>query len=165
MNAHEPIGGERSASSRAAAFVLDDLRIGQQAAFDAVIAGRDIDAFAALSGDFSPLHVDAAFARDRGFADRVAHGAYLVALASRLAGMYLPGRNALLLGVNASFAAPVLPGTRITVSGVVDQLSESVRSAVLKLRVVDADTGATLARGKLTVGFTDAGRTENPAYG
>ncbi|MDR3537994.1 MAG: MaoC/PaaZ C-terminal domain-containing protein [Acetobacteraceae bacterium] len=149
----------------AAALVLEDLSIGQSAAFDAVITGNDIDAFAALSGDTSPLHVDATFARDRGFGDRVAHGAHLVALASRLAGMYLPGRNALLLAVNASFAAPVLPGTRVTVSGVVEQVSDSVRSVVLKLRVVDTDSRATLARGRLTIGFTDGGPARSTAHG
>jgi 3-hydroxybutyryl-CoA dehydratase len=149
----------------AAAFVLDDLTIGQRAEFDAVITAGDIDAFVAVSGDASPLHVDADFARARGFGDRVAHGAHLVALASRLAGMYLPGRNALLLAVNASFASPVLPGTRVTVSGVVEQLSDSVRSAVLKIRVVDSTTRATLARGRLTVGFTDAGVSDHGSAG
>lgn len=149
----------------AAAFTLNDLIVGQRAEFDAVITGDDVDAFAALSGDANPLHLDAEFARERGFGDRVVHGAHLVALASRLVGMYLPGRNALLLAVSTSFAKPVLPGTRVTVSGVVEQLSDTVRSAVLKLRVVDRETGTTLARGRLTVGFTDAAPMENPAYG
>jgi 3-hydroxybutyryl-CoA dehydratase len=148
-----------------AQFVLGDLTVGQRAAFDTVITGGDIDAFAQLSGDFNPLHTDAAFAHERGFDDRVVHGAHLVALASRLAGIYLPGRNALVLAINASFTAPVLPDTRITVSGIVDQLSDSVRSAVLKLRVVNADSGATLARGRMTVGFTDGGQGGNTAYG
>jgi 3-hydroxybutyryl-CoA dehydratase len=152
-------------SGSAAAFVLEDLAIGQQAGFDAVISEQDIDAFAALSGDRSPLHVDAGFARAHGFPGRVVHGAYLIALASRLVGMYLPGRNALLLAVSVSFAAPVMPGTRVRVTGVVDQLSDSVRSAVLKLRMTDAESGATLVRGKLTVGFTDRGHEGNPTYG
>ena len=67
--------------------------------------------------------------------------------------------------VNASFAAPVLPGTRVTVSGVVDQVSDSVRSVVLKLRVVDTDSRATLARGRLTVGFTDGGLADARSAG
>jgi 3-hydroxybutyryl-CoA dehydratase len=149
----------------AATFVLDDLSVGQRAGFDALITGEDIDAFAALSGDASPLHLDASFARARGFGDRVVHGAHLLALASRLVGMYLPGRNALLLTVNAAFVMPVPPDTRVTVSGVIEQLSDTVRSAVLKLRIVDFDTGATLARGRLTVGFTDGGHVENTAHG
>jgi 3-hydroxybutyryl-CoA dehydratase len=149
----------------AAGFVLGDLAVGQRAEFDALVTGDDVDRFAELSGDVSPLHVDAAFARDRGYGDRVVHGAYLIALASRLVGMYLPGRNALLLTVNTSLTSPVLPGTRVTVSGVIEQLSDSVRSAVLRIRVVNTDTGAMLARGRLTVGFTERYRVENSAYG
>ena len=149
----------------AATFAFDDLIVGQRAQFDAVITGEDVDAFAALSGDASPLHVDTTFARERGFADRVVHGAHLVALASRLVGMYLPGRNALLLAVSTSFAKPVLPGTSVTVSGVIEQLSATVRSAVLKLRVIDTETGTTLARGRLTVGFTDNGPIASHAHG
>jgi len=141
----------------AEAFDLEDLAVGQHAEFETVIADGDIDRFAALSGDESPLHVDKAFARNRGYADRVAHGAYLVALASRLAGMYLPGRNALLLAVQVSFVAPALPGARVRVRGEIEQLSDSVRSVVLKLAIHDIANEALLARGRLTVGFTTDG--------
>jgi 3-hydroxybutyryl-CoA dehydratase len=141
----------------AEAFDLEDLAVGQHAEFETVIADGDIDRFAALSGDESPLHVDKAFARNRGYADRVAHGAYLVALASRLAGMYLPGRNALLLAVQVSFVAPALPGARVRVRGEIEQLSDSVRSVVLKLAIHDISNEALLARGRLTVGFTADG--------
>ena len=149
----------------AASFGIDDLVVGQRAEFDTVLTGDDIDAFARVSGDASPLHVDAAFARERGFPDRVVHGAYLVALASRLVGMYLPGRNALLLKITASFTAPALRGASVNVSGVVEQLSESVRSATLALLVVDRDTEVTLARGRLTVRFTDQPGLERAACG
>lgn len=151
-------------TAAAAAFGLDDLVIGQRAEFETVLTGDDVDSFAHLSGDESPLHIDAAFARERGFPDRVVHGAHLLALASRLVGIYLPGRNALLLALNASFAAPALPGTSVNVSGVVEQLSGSVRSAVVKLRVIDCNTKATLVRGRLTVGFTNEARLGSAAY-
>ena len=141
----------------AEAFDLEDLAVWQHAEFETVIADGDIDRFAALSGDESPLHVDKAFARNRGYADRVAHGAYLVALASRLVGMYLPGRNALLLAVQVSFVAPALPGARVRVRGEIEQLSDSVRSVVLKLAIHDIANEALLARGRLTVGFTADG--------
>ena len=141
----------------AEAFDLEDLTVGQHAEFETVIADGDIDRFATLSGDESPLHVDKAFARNRGYADRVAHGAYLVALASRLVGMYMPGRNALLLAVQVSFVAPALSGARVKVRGEVEQLSDSVRSVVLKLTIHDIANEALLARGRLTLGFTTDG--------
>lgn len=144
-------------TAAAEAFVLEDLTVGQHAEFETVIDEHDIDRFAALSGDSSPLHVDKAFARTRGYDDRVAHGAYLIALASRLVGMYLPGQNALLLSVQMSFAAPALPGTRVKVRGEIEQMSDSVRSIVLRLTVTEASAGTALARGRLIVGFTSHG--------
>ena len=141
----------------AEAFDLEDLAVGQHAEFETIIADDDIDRFAALSGDKSPLHVDKAFARGRGYADRVAHGAYLVALASRLVGMYLPGRNALLLATQISFVAPAHPGARVRVRGEIEQLSDSVRSVVLRLTIHDTAAETLLARGRLTVGFTAHG--------
>jgi acyl dehydratase len=122
----------------AEAFDLEDLAVGQHAEFETIIADEDIDRFAALS-------------------DRVAHGAYLVALASRLVGMYLPGRNALLLSTQVSFVAPTHPGARVRVRGEIEQLSDSVRSVVLRLTIHDTAAETLLARGRLTVGFTAHG--------
>jgi len=139
-------------NSAAEGFALEDLAIGQRSEFEVAIGGADIDRFAAISGDLSPLHTDAEFARRRGFDNRIAHGAYLTALVSRLVGMSLPGQNALLLKLQMSFAAPVLPGTRVKVSGVIEQISEAVRSAVIDIRITDAALMLPLARGKATVG-------------
>jgi 3-hydroxybutyryl-CoA dehydratase len=155
-----PLGEGTEMGSAAATFTLEDLAVGQSGAFEVVVTGADIDRFAVLSGDRSPLHLDSEFARRRGYPDRVAHGAYLAALASRLVGMSLPGENALLLQTQMSFAAPVVAGTRVRVTGTVEQLSDAVRSAVVAIRIVDADSLAPLARGRLTVGFT-----EDPADG
>ena len=49
----------------------------------------DVLDFARTSGDFNPLHVDAAYAGRTTFRGRIAHGAYQVGLASALVGMYL----------------------------------------------------------------------------
>ena len=141
--------------SAAAEFALEDLTVGQSCTFEAAVTAADVDRFAAVSGDLSPIHLDPDFARRRGFSDRLAHGAYLTALASRLVGMSLPGRNALLLKVQMSFAAPAVPGMRLMVTGSVEQLSAAVRSAVLDVRITDADRLTAVAHGKLTVGFTE----------
>ncbi len=132
---------------------FQDLAPGHRAEITCLMDLDAIDRFAAVTGDRSPLHIDAAFATSRGFAGRVAHGALLVGYVSQLVGMVLPGRNALLLGVNMAFVAPVIAGTRVTIAGVVDQVSDAVRSAVLKIEARD-EAGAVVARGKATIGFT-----------
>jgi 3-hydroxybutyryl-CoA dehydratase len=140
-------------AAEASSWEFQDLVPGQRVEITCLMDLDAIDAFAAVTGDRSPLHLDAAFATSRGFAGRVAHGALLVGYVSQLVGMVLPGRNALLLGVNMSFVAPVIAGTRVTIAGILDQVSEAVRSVVLKIEARD-ESGAVVARGKATVGFT-----------
>jgi 3-hydroxybutyryl-CoA dehydratase len=137
----------------ASALQFQDIVPGYRAEITCLMDLDAVDAFAAVTGDRSPLHIDAGFATSRGFTGRVAHGALLVGYVSRLVGMVLPGRNALLLGVNMSFVAPVIVGTRVTVAGTVDQVSEAVRSLVLRIEAKD-EAGTVVARGKATVGFT-----------
>lgn len=142
-------------SAGPARFGFEDLRVGQQAGFETQVTEADIDAFAGVSGDVSPLHLDDGFARSRGFAGRVVHGAYLTALVSRLVGVHLPGENCLLQSVSMQFRRPVAAGARLAVTGTVDQMSEAVRSAVIKVAIQELSSGETAATGKATVGFTE----------
>ncbi len=66
------------------------LRVGLAAEFERDISEADVFEFARCSGDLNPLHTDAEYARSTNLGARVVHGAYQVALASAMAGMYLP---------------------------------------------------------------------------
>ncbi len=64
---------------------FDDLRVGDEY----ITAGRtvtegDIVAFAGLSADYNSLHVDAAFAGESHFGQRIAHGLLVLAITSGL---------------------------------------------------------------------------------
>jgi 3-hydroxybutyryl-CoA dehydratase len=135
---------------------FSDLAIGQQASFEATVAASDVDRFAQLCGDRNPLHMDAAFAQARGFTGRVVHGAYLCALVSRLVGVHLPGDNGIVHSMKLEFRAPLMVDSRVRVSGAVDQLSEAVEAAVLKVAVTELPHGRTVATGKVHLGFTKA---------
>ena len=112
---------------------LRDIVEGAAASFERRIEARDIDAFAQLSGDVSPLHVDAEYARAQGFHDRVAHGALLAGLASRLIGTELPGRRALLLNLRLDFPAPTFSGDVLEVAGTVSAVHASQQ--VIQVRI------------------------------
>lgn len=108
---------------------------GARIAFRREIRAEDIDAFARLSGDANPLHMDSAFARSRGHRDRVAHGALLAALVSRLVGMELPVRRTMLLNLNLHFAAPTHPGDVVEVAAVVSGVHPAMSAVTLKVAV------------------------------
>jgi 3-hydroxybutyryl-CoA dehydratase len=135
-------------------WTLDQIQEGQEHSFEAVVTETDLGDFSILVGDANPLHMDADFARARGFENRVVHGVFLGGLISRLVGMHLPGESCLLQELNLKFILPAYVGDRLIVRGVVDQRSLAVQAIVLRVEIASIIRGQTLLKGKAIVGFT-----------
>jgi len=117
--------------------------------------------FADMSGDWNPLHTDADYAAKTEFGRPVLHGAYVAALASRLAGMHLPGRGALLHGMRLRFVAPIRPPLRVVVGGRV--VSASRGAGAVEFVVSEKHSGARLAEGCYDFGHHRMSTTEGSA--
>jgi len=91
-----------------------DLRVGQRAVLSRTIAQADIQAFAAITGDDNPLHLDEAFARSSRFGRPIAHGLLAAGLISAALGTCLPGPGAIYLSQTLAFRRPVYPGDTVT---------------------------------------------------
>src|SRR5947208_11075252 len=94
-------------------WTFSELTVGQTCEIERTFTVDDLDRFAAISGDFSPLHVDREYARGTEFGERVVHGMLLASLFSQLVGMWLPGKHALYLGQELSFRRPVVVGETV----------------------------------------------------
>ena len=82
------------------------------------VGDAEIRAFAELSGDRNPLHLEEDYARSTPFGGRVAHGALGIAVATGLmaqAGL-TAGTLVALLGLDWRFVAPIRPGDRLHLS-------------------------------------------------
>ena len=134
---------------KAREWTLQQLTVGTEARFEHRIESSDVDEFARLSGDWNPLHTDRQFAQRAGFRDRVVHGAMLMALASRLVGMELPGRQGLLLSLKLDFVAPSFPEDIVEVLGRVQSIHPEQRVVVLRLMI--SSGGELRARGSAMV--------------
>jgi 3-hydroxybutyryl-CoA dehydratase len=86
-----------------------------------------LNSFLALSGDNNPLHADRHYAKEKGFKDRVVYGMLISAFYSRLVGVYLPGKNALLQGIEINFHNPVYVGDILAISGEVSYINEAYK--------------------------------------
>jgi 3-hydroxybutyryl-CoA dehydratase len=106
------------------AYALEDLAVGMTASYVHTITDADVRAFADLTGDHNPLHLDEEFARTTRFKGRVAHG-MLTASYFSTALAILPGPGTVYLSQTLAFRAPVRIGdtveARVTVSEIRDK--------------------------------------------
>lgn len=79
------------------------------------IGDAEIAAFAQLSGDRNPLHLDEIRAREGPFGGRVAHGALGIAVATGLLAEsgHTRGTLVALTGIEWRFLVPIRPGERV----------------------------------------------------
>lgn len=128
-----------------------ELAVGRTERFEAVITEAAMHRFAELSGDDNPLHVDEVFARSRGFPGRVAFGLLTSSYYSTLVGVYLPGRWALLHGLDVELKAPAFVGDRLTISGEITHLTDAYKRMDIKASIVNGQ-GKTISKAKIRAG-------------
>lgn len=94
------------------------------------VTEADIAAFAELSGDRNPLHLDAPAARAAGFAGPIAHGVLGIAIATGLVSELGVTRDVLIamLEVRWRFVAPVVAGDRLRVRLTIKEVRETSRA-------------------------------------
>lgn len=96
-------------------YTYDALEVGQTAHYEKEVEERDVQLFAALSGDRNPVHLDADYAAGTVFKERIAHGMFTGAVISAAIACELPGPGTVYLGQNLRFTRPVKLGDRLRV--------------------------------------------------
>lgn len=116
-----------------------DIKIGDTASFAKTITEGDVVNYAGLTGDFNPVHIDAEYARESLFKERIAHGMLVSGLISAVLGTQLPGANSLYLGQDLKFKAPVKIGDTATATVTVTEKRDDKRIITLKTTVTNQD--------------------------
>lgn len=108
---------------------FEDLAVGQEASLSKTVSEADISAFADISGDRNPVHLDAAYAATTLFKERIAHGMLSAAFISAVFGMKLPGPGAIYISQTLAFKGPVKIGdTVVATVKLVELLPEKKRA-------------------------------------
>lgn len=87
---------------------------GQTATRSLTLSAEHVRTFAALTGDYNPLHFDEAFAARTRFGRLVVQGGLTTGLLHALVAMDLPGPGTVFLSQDWKFTAPVYIGDTIT---------------------------------------------------
>lgn len=93
---------------------IDDFYIGQTASLKKVFKSDEVMAFADLSLDTNPIHIDENYAEHGRFGKRIVHGFLVGSLISAVFGTKLPGEGAIYLHQEMDFRKPVFHGDEIT---------------------------------------------------
>ena len=116
---------------------LEDLHIGRSAEIVRLVDDATVRAFAEVSGDFNPLHMDEDYARRTPFRGRIAHGALIASFISGVLGNELPGPGAIFVGMDIRFQRPVRIGDTVVSRA-------EVTGVDLKTRTVTMDCACTV---------------------
>ncbi|HEX8688016.1 MAG TPA: MaoC family dehydratase [Pyrinomonadaceae bacterium] len=120
------------------------LSVGDAAEIRKTVTDEDVRAFAEVTGDRNPVHLDEEYAAGTRFGRRIAHGMLGASLISAVLANELPGRGTVYLSQTLRFTAPVFPGDTVTARVAVKHVREDKP-------VVTLETVCTNQRGERVV--------------
>ena len=117
------------ADKAAAPKTFEDLQLGMEAFLSKTVTEQDIIAFAEVTGDKNPVHLDAAYAAKTMFKQRIAHGMLTAGYISAVFGMELPGPGAIYVSQTLNFKGPVKIGDTVVTKVKIVELIAAKRRA------------------------------------
>jgi 3-hydroxybutyryl-CoA dehydratase len=124
----------------------EDIQVGERATASRTISEADVNTFAALSGDYNPIHVDEEFAKRTRWQGRIAHGMLVAGLVTQSLSE-LGGEGAVHVSQEVSFVAPVRIGDTVTVTSEVTGKIEEKRRLLVASTWTNQD-GTVVIEGK-----------------
>lgn len=118
---------------------IDDISVGMTESFSKSVSEADIVAFADVSGDHNPVHMDQAYAETTMFKGRIAHGMMSAAFISTVLGTKLPGAGCIYLSQSLKFRAPVRIGDTVEAKVEVTAIDKERRRVTFSTRCTVGD--------------------------
>ncbi|NIZ41113.1 MaoC family dehydratase [Entomospira entomophila] len=129
---------------------FSELEVGMKASLSRTITEADIFAYAGVSMDFNPAHIDEESAKNGIFKKRIAHGMLSAGFISAILGTKLPGEGSIYMGQELKFTAPVYIGDTVTATCEIIELVPEKNRVILSTICTKQD-GTEVITGKATV--------------
>ncbi len=113
-------------------YYFEDLEIGMHDVFAKTVTDADILAFAGVSGDTNPVHLNQEFAAGTMFKERIAHGMLSASFISTVIGTKMPGPGCIYVSQNLKFKAPVKAGDTVQAHVTIVELVPEKKFVVMK---------------------------------
>ncbi|WP_018342921.1 MaoC family dehydratase [Cytophaga aurantiaca] len=102
---------------------------------------EQVQAFAELSGDKNPLHLDAEYAATTMFKKPIIHGILGASIMSKILGMHFPGEGTVYLRQEIDFKRPMYVEVQYEAQLKVIEINSDKHTAVVETKIVDKETG------------------------
>jgi acyl dehydratase len=149
-------------SSNGAPAASPSFAVGEKAQLSRRFGVEEVRAFAELTGDRNPVHLDEEVARRTRFRRPIVHGMLYASLFSAIFGTQLPGPGAIYLAQNLKFVLPVAIGETITAEVEVTGWRPEKRILSLKTRCLNSE-GKLVLDGDATILVELSGERAPPA--
>lgn len=133
----------------------DELAIGQSSSLTRTVSEDDIKAFAMVSHDYNPAHLDHDYADNSMFQGVIAHGMWAAGLISAVLGTKFPGPGTIYLNQSLSFRRPVKPGDTLTATLTVKAKDDEKKWVTLDCQVTNQDGKAVVTGDAQVIAPTD----------
>ena len=135
-------------------YKLSNIKIGLEESFSVVIDSSKLDKFLDISNDLNPLHVDNAYAKEKGFDGRVVYGLLTASFYSTLVGVHLPGKYCILQSIDTQFLKPVYIGETLTIAGKISYINEAFKQVEIQATIVNQN-GQKVSKATIKTGLID----------
>jgi 3-hydroxybutyryl-CoA dehydratase len=132
-----------------------ELQIGQRARRELTVDEEMVRSYAAITGDYNPLHFDLEFASRTRFGRLMAQGGITAGLLHALVAMDMPGPGSVFVRQRFSFPAPVYIGDTLHAEATVKSVRANRNMAELAFEVKNQD-GDLVLEGEALVFQDDA---------
>ncbi|CAN5192004.1 MaoC family dehydratase [soil metagenome] len=125
--------------------------IGQQYELEFSYTQEDVKAFADITSDHNPIHLDQEFAANTAYKKPIIHGFLGGAIFSRIFGTLFPGEGTIYLQQNLNFKRPMYVNVLYKAIITVKEVDPEKHNAVLVTEVVDLNSGKATISGEATI--------------
>lgn len=129
---------------------MDKFYVGQQVTIERSFGLEEVIAYAKLTGDDNPLHIDAEFAQKSRFGKNIVHGMFVMGVVSKILGTMLPGNGTIYLGQDVKFKRPVYVDQKVFFVVTITDIEAEKRFIYLSTNVMD-ENGKCLVEGNARV--------------
>lgn len=127
-----------------------NIKIGDKFSKERLVTDELVRAFAEVSGDYNPIHLDEEFAKTTRFGRRIAHGMLSGAFISAVLGFEMTEKKIVYLSQTLKFTAPVYIGDTVTTTATVTAIREDKNIVTMDTTCTNQN-GETLVKGESVV--------------